>query len=446
MSSYGLFHVNTPTRVWIIALGIRARSSTFRKSRAGRNLFYYIAPITYQCHCNLTHRSQTTPVHTVNQYNLVLIKTTNNCSRLQSSVPPAPQKDLHSTLINCRSVVNKTQDIQLELALNNLDLCILTETWIKEDDTTTPSRLCPSGYKALSNSRHGRISGGIAIVYKNDLSISITRGQPCKTMESTCFSINIESKVINLIAIYRPPDSNVLEFCNELANLLESKINPSGELILLGDFNIAVNKPSEAEPATFLDVLNSFNLINRVDKPTHRLSNTLDLIIHDARLRYNIIPRIKIDRLFSDHNIVLFDISTPCTTTNSEVRLYRKFKNINPVTFMEDVKKFCLKKPSGSSLEDKTSHYYTMLQSTLDHQAPIKSQKCSNRPKVPWFTDKIAEAIRLRRSLERTWHRDRSNAEAYTLFHQQCWLVSNLLNKAERDFFCTSITENSLNY
>ena len=51
-----------------------------------------------------------------------------------------------------------------------------------------------------------------------------------------------------------------------------------------------------------------------IDKPTHRLSNTLDLIIHDADS--NIIPRIKIDRLFSDHNIVLFDISTPCTVTN----------------------------------------------------------------------------------------------------------------------------------
>ena len=341
-------------------------------------------------------------------------------------------------------MVNKTQEIQLELVLNNLDLCILTETWIKEGDTTSPSRLCPSGYKALSISRHGKIGGGIAIVYKNNLNISITRGQPFKTMESTCFSINTGSKVINLMAIYRPPDSNVLEFCNELANLLESKINSSGELILLGDFNITVNKPLDDEPATFLDVLNSFNLIYRVDKSTHRLSNTLDLIIHDADS--NIIPRIKIDRFFSDHNIVLFDISTPCTVTNSEITLYRKFKNINPVTFMEDVKKFCLKKPPGSSLEDKISHYYTMPQSTLDHQAPIKSWKCSNWPKFPWFTDRFAEAFRLRRSLERTWHRDRSNAEAYTLFHQQHWLVSNLLNKAERDFYCTSITENSSNY
>ena len=113
---------------------------------------------------------------------------------------------------------------------------------------------------------------------------------------------------------------------------------------------------------------------------------------------------------------------------------------------MEDVKKLCLEKPSGVSLEDKTNHYYTMLRSTLDHHAPIKSQKCSNCPNVPWFTDRIAEAIRLRRSLERTWHSDRSNAEAYTLFCQQCQLVSNHLDKAERDFFRTSIAENSTNY
>ena len=444
LSNYSLFCVNTPTRTWIIALGIRARPPRYRRSRAGKNLFYHIPSIIHGWHCNSTHRTSAMRVHTVNWNNLLSIKTINNSSKPQSQSLSTPHKDLHGALINCRSVVNKTQEFQLELVLNNLDLCILTETWIREDDTTTPSRLCPSGYKAVSISRRGRIGGGIAIVYKSDLNISTARCESFKTMESTCFSINTGKRSINLIAIYRPPDSNVLEFCNELTNLLESYINLSGELILLGDFNIAVNKPSEAEAATFLDLLDSLNLTNKVDKPTHKLSNTLDLIIHDADS--NIIPRIKVDRLFSDHNIVLFDISIPCAVTNSSVRLYRKFKDIDPIAFMEDVNKFCLKEPAGSSLEDKANHYYTMLQTTLDHHAPIKSRKCSNRPKVPWFTDRIAEAIRLRRSLERTWHRDRSNIEAYNLFHQQRRLVSNLLNKAERDFFRTSIIENSSNY
>ena len=210
-------------------------------------------------------------------------------------------------------------------------------------------------------------------------------------MESTCFNINTGNRIVNLIAIYRPPDSNVLEFCNEFTNLLEKHINSSGELLLLGDFNIAVNKPLDAEPAIFLDNLDSFNLVIKVDKPKHRLSNTLDLIIHDADS--NIVPRIKVDRLFSDHNIVFFDIATPSTTTTSKVEAYIKYKDINPDAFMKDVWIYFHDKPPGPSLDDKISYYNTMLQSILDNPAPIKSQKCSNCPKVLWCNDDIAEAI-----------------------------------------------------
>ena len=139
-----------------------------------------------------------------------------------------------------------------------------------------------------------------------------------------------------------------MEFCNELTNLLETNINLSGELILLGDFNIAVNKPFDVEPATFVDIVDSFNLVSKVDKPTHRLSNTFNLIIHDADS--NTIPRIKVNRLFSDHKIVLSDISTPCTITTSKVQVYRKFKDINPYAFMKDVGEFCLNIPPGPSV------------------------------------------------------------------------------------------------
>ena len=294
MSNYHSFHIDTPIRAWIIALGIRARPVRFRRSRAGKNLFYYIASVIHRQYCETIHRRVVTPVPPVKWNNLLLIKTRHN--GLQSQPTLAFQDDLHSALINCRSVVNKTQEIQLELVNNNLDLCIWTETWIKECDTITPTRLCPNGYKPLSISRQNRVGGGIAIVYKSELNTSTARGQPFKTMESSCFSISTGNRLINLITIYRPPDSNVLESCNELAKLLETNINSSGELILLGDFNITVNKPSDAEPVTILDILDSFNLINNLDKPTHRVSNTLDLIIHDADS--SIIPRIKMDRLF----------------------------------------------------------------------------------------------------------------------------------------------------
>ena len=113
---------------------------------------------------------------------------------------------------------------------------------------------------------------------------------------------------------------------------------------------------------------------------------------------------------------------------------------------MKDIGEFCLSKPTGSSLKDKVNHYHSMLQTTLDTHAPIKNRKCSDCPRIPWFNQEIAEAIRLCRCLERVWNRDKSNMEALTLFHCQCWLMWNLLDKAQQKFFCSSITENSLDY
>ena len=238
-------------------------------------------------------------------------------------------------------------------------------------------------------------------------------------MESTCYSVNTGNRRVKLITIYRPPDSKVLEFFNEFTNLTEYNINSSGELLLVGDF--AVNKPFDAKPSTFLDILDSFNLVNKVDKPTYRVSYTLDLIIHDADS--NIIPKMKVNRLFSDHNIVLFDTATLSTTTTPKAWAYRKYEDINPNAFTQDVWKSLLDKTPGTSLNDKIKYYNTTLQAILDNHAPIKSQKCSSHSKVPWFNNDITEAIRHRRHL-----------------------MSNLLDKAEHEFFFTSITENSSNY
>ena len=256
VSNYDSFHIDTPIRAWIIALGIRASPVRFRRSRARKNLFYHIAAITYSQHYETNHRRAVRPFQAVNWNNL-LSKTRHHS--LQSQHILALQDDLHSELINCRSVVNKTQEIQLKLVNNNLDLCILTKTWIKEGDTITPTRLYPNGYKSLSISRQDNVGGGIAIVYKHKLNISISRDEPYKTMELSSFIISTGNRQIKPITIYRPPGTNVLEFCNELANLLKTKINSSGELILLGDFNIAVNKPFDAGLATFPDVLDGFN-------------------------------------------------------------------------------------------------------------------------------------------------------------------------------------------
>ena len=56
---------------------------------------------------------------------------------------------IHCALINCRLIINKSTDLQVELVQNKIDICSLTETWIKEDDTTAEFQICPPGYNAI---------------------------------------------------------------------------------------------------------------------------------------------------------------------------------------------------------------------------------------------------------------------------------------------------------
>ena len=41
-SNYHSFCIDTPTRAWIIALGIRSRPAKYRRNRAGKDLFYHL--------------------------------------------------------------------------------------------------------------------------------------------------------------------------------------------------------------------------------------------------------------------------------------------------------------------------------------------------------------------------------------------------------------------
>ena len=174
--NYHSFCINTVTRAWIIALGIRSRQAKYRRTRTGKHLFYHITSIINRGHKGAGNTLPSTPFQAINRNNLMTIITIDNSS--QSIC--ANHADINGAPINCRSVVNKIQDIQLELVNNNLDLCVFIEMWIKGDDTITSTRLFLNGYRSLSIPRHDKVCGGIAIIYKSIFNLSIAMGNCTK--------------------------------------------------------------------------------------------------------------------------------------------------------------------------------------------------------------------------------------------------------------------------
>ena len=81
----------------------------------------------------------------------------------------------------------------------------------------------------------------------------------------------------------------------------------------------------------------------------------------------------------------------------------------------------------------------------MDKNIPCKIRKISNKRKLPWFNEKSAAEIRLRRRLENRWRKNRTS-DNYINFYHQRRNVSNLMDSAGRRFFLDKIIENKANY
>ncbi len=67
--------------------------------------------------------------------------------------------------------------------------------------------------------------------------------------------------------------------------------------------SLSVNKPDDPNTKKFMDILSQFNLVQHINKPIHKLGNTLDLIITRTT---SILLNHKVDFQISDHNNILF--------------------------------------------------------------------------------------------------------------------------------------------
>ena len=80
-------------------------------------------------------------------------------------------------------------------------------------------------------------------------------------------------------------------------------------LVLLGDFNIHVDVPTDMDAIQFRDLLDSTGLQQHVKRSTHIHGHTLDLLI-TRQSDVIIAKEPEIERHFSDHAVVLCHLRT----------------------------------------------------------------------------------------------------------------------------------------
>ena len=118
-------------------LGIRRTPTAhlYRQSRAGQNLFYRIHKIVTKA------SERRTQLKCISSKNLITVNLTRQVNLIGMSLAH----------INARSTVNNIQPFQQYIVDKNIDICAITETWIKKDDIDMVTREIPlPGYNILS--------------------------------------------------------------------------------------------------------------------------------------------------------------------------------------------------------------------------------------------------------------------------------------------------------
>ncbi|PIK37803.1 hypothetical protein BSL78_25357 [Apostichopus japonicus] len=179
-------------------------------------------------------------------------------------------------LINARSLRNKCEQFLHFVVTENLDFCIVVESWIKDSDTIEIASLKADGYNFVNVERKDRIGGGIGIFYKNNISVEVIDSGERSSFEFALFKIRIGSFVNDVAAIYRPPYSanhpiTINTFLTEFSDYTSDLFLTSNRCMLLGDFNIRVNRVLEPGSEAFINLLNALSLNQLVSGPTHYL-------------------------------------------------------------------------------------------------------------------------------------------------------------------------------
>ena len=302
---------------------------------------------------------------TINRENLIYIKSTTNDGSVTNN-------QLTISTLNVRSLKPKEDLIHHEITHNNIDCCLLTETWLSH----SPADLAWIQSSAFNNrgltmtpvNRQDRRGGGVALVTTNVCDQKLIKEFSITECECALWSVMTKIGPCYILGIYRPPQTSIPIFVDELTDILVTLKVQYTNIIVLGDFNIHIHDFTNNDSVLFLSTMEALGFDQHIQKPTHVRGNTLDSIFTSTSNKLEI-AEVDVGTFISDHArvSVLFTMAKqrPHKTTIEK----RESKNLTSTEVMQEFD------PPNINLKGDLNHTHNQfnneLQRVMDKLAPM---------------------------------------------------------------------------
>jgi hypothetical protein len=355
-------------------------------------------------------------------------------------------KGMKCCLMNARSVVNKTELIKDIIVENNIDIAIITETWLSASHGNFHSvltDLCPPNHKILSKARNKR-GGGLAVIYRNTLDITIMDIKSTNVTSYEHLTLSIRDISSNsrstqlLVAIYRPPSKPLNAFISELQQHLDEVRLKPGVLTVVGDLNIHLEKVT---PTTtrLIDVLDSYKVKINHTPATHMKGHVLDAVATEYPVQVKLL-----DPGLSDHSVLIYHlqrtIAIPKSAMSVSYRQTRNFSDINLDDFKIELEQSLACATQFQYVDARYDFIMSTFLKHLDKHAPLVQRRCKVRSFK--YNAEVAAAKQKRRQLERKYKNSKLSIDRQLLVSQNK-VVKRLAAKNKEKFYSSLISESS---
>ncbi|XP_062389285.1 uncharacterized protein LOC134077598 [Sardina pilchardus] len=236
-------------------------------------------------------------------------------------------------LLNVQSLQAHFQDLQTIVASLHPDCVAVTETWL--GDSCSPERFSITEYSfhhkprrlsyahssrefhALATQQHGGVG-----MYVHSARLYQFPTFPVCNLE--CIVLQMKNPELLLVVIYRPPSYNLRIFQKHLKHLMDALTVLSDNIILLGDFNVDVNKPNE-----HIKFMETNNYTQLVSGSTTEAGTLIDHVYIKNTSTYKIHTQV-MPLYFSAHEAILY--GQPVVPLAVSPRLHSVLEQITPGT------------------------------------------------------------------------------------------------------------------
>ena len=340
---------------------------------------------------------------------------------------------------------NKKENLIEDLILDkHLDFLFLTETWFKPaGDEASISQMTPPNHSTDSFPRATR-GGGISITYPNVFDSCLTNSSNIdySSFELSRSDMLFYNNHFTVFCNYRPPPSKenmqtVSKFLNEFENFLDIYTLTLKRFLIIGDFNLHFDNKTDTYVKQMLDVLNTRNLAQVINLPTHKSGHTLDWVITKNDISNSIYKIDVIDVCISDHFFISFKVKIVNPKRLLRDVMCRNTRAIDSQSFCNDLE-ICNARILSHDVSCKASIYNSELSAVLDSHAPLRSRRVTARPSAPWLTGEIKSLKTEKRRAERRWRKS-GLPEDKVVFNSLLTKLNIFISKAKKLYFESKI-------